>query len=298
MKIAQYQDDDSLMIGLEANGRWIDYTRAFSAQLLIEENLTTMPRTTVEQLLRRGEFDEARFKVVAAFVKKHALQRHFSLPPTAKLCAPVRRPGKIIALGLNYALHAKEASRQVPDEPVLFMKAGSSVIGPDEIVRIPRAMGRMDHEVELAVVIGKTATKVTKRNAWDVVAGFTICNDVTARDIQKQDINNRYPWFRSKSFDTFCPMGPWIVTKGGFPLPPHVNIECRVNGAVRQKANTRALIFDIPTVIECVTRHITLEPGDIISTGTPEGIGPIRHGDTMGCRIQHIGELRNPVRYR
>jgi 2-keto-4-pentenoate hydratase/2-oxohepta-3-ene-1,7-dioic acid hydratase in catechol pathway len=156
----------------------------------------------------------------------------------------------------------------------------------------------MDHEVELAVVIGKAATRVKKKDAGNYIAGYTICNDVTARDLQTRDIEKRHPWFRSKSFDTFTPMGPWIVTADAIKTPLRLGVECRVNGKIRQHANTRDLVFDVPTIIEFVTRHITLEPGDIISTGTPEGIGPLKGGDTVVCRVENVGELKNPVRYR
>jgi 2-keto-4-pentenoate hydratase/2-oxohepta-3-ene-1,7-dioic acid hydratase in catechol pathway len=156
----------------------------------------------------------------------------------------------------------------------------------------------MDHEVELAVVIGMRASGIKRKEAHRYVAGYTICNDVTARSLQTKDINNRHPWFRSKSFDTFTPLGPWLVTADEIRRPVHLGIECRVNGKLRQRANTKDLVFDIPTIIEEVTRNITLEPGDVISTGTPAGIGPIQHGDIVVCRIGGIGELINPVRWR
>ncbi|MGB5873987.1 MAG: fumarylacetoacetate hydrolase family protein, partial [Bacteroidota bacterium] len=229
---------------------------------------------------------------------KGDLLKHLRLGKDAVMKAPVLRPPKIVALGLNYVMHAKEGSFEVPKEPIVFVKAGSSVIGPNETVRIPRGMGRMDHEVELAVVIGKTATRVKKRSAYSYIAGYTICNDVTARSVQTKDIENRHPWFRSKSFDTFTPLGPWMLTADEIRPPVRLPLECRVNGRIRQKANTKDLVFDIPTIIEYVTKQITLEPGDIVSTGTPGGIGPIKHGDTMMCRIKHLGELRNPVRSR
>ena len=298
MRIAQYEHAQGLAVGLELDGRWLDYTRAHAAYMLLAQSVAVFPRTTIDQLLERGEFSENQFRAVASFVRKNSLQRILRLPSDARLRAPLFRPGKIVALGLNYVLHAKEGSFAVPAEPIIFLKAGSSVIGPGETVRIPRGIGRMDHEVELAVIIGRRATEVKKRNAWNVIAGYTICNDVTARSLQTRDISNRHPWFRSKSFDTFSPIGPWIVTQDEIRPPVHLSVECRVNGRVRQKANTRALVFDIPTVIEFITRYITLEPGDIVSTGTPAGIGPIRHGDTVVCRIQKIGELSNPVRYR
>jgi 2-keto-4-pentenoate hydratase/2-oxohepta-3-ene-1,7-dioic acid hydratase in catechol pathway len=298
VKIAQYAHDDGFVIGFEVDGRWLDFTKAHAIFMIHERGVSVLPRTTIEQLLARGEFSDGSFSAVADFVRKNRLQGLIQLPGSCVLKAPLARPGKIIALGLNYALHAKEGSLGIPKEPIIFMKPGSAVIGPGETVRIPRGIGRMDHEVELAVVIGKTATRVKKRNAWGVVAGFTICNDVTARGLQTQDINNRHPWFRSKGFDTFAPIGPWIVTKEEIRPPVHLAIECKVNGKIRQKANTRSLLFDIPTVIEFISRYITLEPGDVVSTGTPAGIGPIRDGDTMICRIQKIGELRNPVRNR
>jgi 2-keto-4-pentenoate hydratase/2-oxohepta-3-ene-1,7-dioic acid hydratase in catechol pathway len=237
-------------------------------------------------------------KQILDFVVKGDLLKHLRLGKDAVMKAPILRPGKIVALGLNYVLHAKEGSFEVPKEPLIFVKAGSSVIGPNETVRIPRGMGRMDHEVELAAVIGKTATRVKKRSAYACIAGYTICNDVTARTVQTNDIQNRHPWFRSKSFDTFTPLGPWMLTADEIRPPVRLPLECRVNGRVRQKANTKDLVFDIPTIIEFVTKHITLEPGDIVSTGTPGGIGPIKHGDTMVCRIKNLGELRNPVRSR
>ncbi len=298
MRIAQMQDEWGFLVGIELGGKWINYSKASAAYYLMERNITLLPRPTIGVLLERGQFHHEEFAAVARFVRTHRLQKYLTVSREAVLRAPIPRPGKIVALGLNYALHVKESSLSKPKEPVIFMKAGSSVIGPDEPIRIPRGLGRMDHEVELAVVIGKRATAVSKRNAYDYIAGYTICNDVTARSLQTQDINNRYPWFRTKSFDTFTPLGPYIVTPDEIRPPVRLNVECRVNGKLRQKSNTRHLLFDIPTIIEYVSRTITLEPGDIISTGTPEGIGRITHGDRVVCRVDRIGELKNPVRYR
>jgi 2-keto-4-pentenoate hydratase/2-oxohepta-3-ene-1,7-dioic acid hydratase in catechol pathway len=298
MKIAQFEVHNRPLVGIDVDGIWIDYGKASAAFNLLERNVSMMPRPTIAILLVRGEFSVAEFGAVSRFVKQNRLHRYLRVPRTATLRAPVAHPGKIVALGLNYALHAAESIFKLPKEPVIFMKAGSSVVGPGDTVRIPRGLGRMDHEVELAVVIGRRATNVSRRKALDYVAGYTICNDVTARSMQTADINNRHPWFRSKSFDTFTPMGPWIVTPDEIKPPIHLDLECRVNGKIRQKSNTRHLVFDIPRIIEFISRYITLEPGDIISTGTPEGIGPIKHGDTIVCRIDKIGELKNPVRNR
>jgi 2-keto-4-pentenoate hydratase/2-oxohepta-3-ene-1,7-dioic acid hydratase in catechol pathway len=254
--------------------------------------------TTLAMLLEAEGLNLNRIREILRFVDGTGLGKHLVIPRDAVLRAPLMRPRKIVALGLNYVLHVKEGSFDLPKEPILFVKVGSSVVGPGEAVRIPRNLGRMDHEVELAVVIGKRATEVAKKDAYDYVAGYTIINDVSARSLQTKDLEKRHPWFRTKSFDTFTPMGPWMVTADEIRPPVRLNLECRVNGSLRQKANTRDLLFDIPSVIAFITRYITLDPGDVISTGTPAGIGPIRGGDSMTCTIQKIGKLTNPVRYR
>ena len=298
MKIAQYEDEHGYWIGAELGGTWINYSKAESVYYLLQQGLTLEPMTQVGALIESGEMDIGQMGAILQFVRKRGLVRQLAMGPDAIMKAPILRPGKIVSLGLNYVLHAKEGSFDVPKEPIIFVKAGSSVIGPDETVRLPRGMGRMDHEVELAVVIGKQATEVRKKDAFRYVAGYTICNDVTARDLQTRDITMRHPWFRSKSFDTFTPLGPWMITADEIAAPVHLDLECRVNGRIRQRANTRDLVFDIPTIIEFVSKHITLEPADIISTGTPAGIGPITGGDVMVCRIENIGRLRNPVRFK
>jgi len=298
VKIAQFEHPDGACIGIQLRGRWINYTKAEAAYSLVVHNMHIEPMTSLAKLIQSRGFDLEEFKTVVEFVKKHRLEKRLELDKNVVLKAPIQCPPKIVALGLNYALHAKEGNYQVPEEPIIFVKAGSSVIGPNETVRIPRGLGRMDHEVELAVIIGKKATEVTKRDAYKYVAGYAIANDVSARDLQAKDIEKRRPWFRSKSFDTFTPLGPWIVTTDEIKPPVHLKLECRVQGKIRQKSNTSDMIFDIPTQIEFISKHITLEPGDVISTGTPEGIGPITDGDTVVCRIDRIGELRNPVQYR
>jgi acylpyruvate hydrolase len=298
MKVAQCEGEDGLFVGLEVEGQWINYSKASAIYYALLHDLMVPPRPTIEVLLEQGQFVAKEFQTVASFIRKHKMQRYLMPPGEVVLKAPLMRPRKIVALGLNYGLHVKEGSLSKPSEPVLFMKAGSSVIDPGAPIRIPRGLGRMDHEVELAVVIGKTASGVKRTKAMEHVAGYTICNDVTARALQTEDINRRYPWFRTKSFDTFTPLGPWIVTADAIRQPVRLDIECRVNGKVRQRSNTRHMLFDIPSIIAYVSRYITLEPGDVISTGTPEGIGRIEDGDTVTCRIEGIGELKNPVRHR
>ena len=298
MHVAQFEDRSGPLVGIREGKSWMNYGKAERVMYMLRHGVVAAGTDTIEDLLGRGLFEPALFREVLGFIRRERLERFVAVSESARLVAPLRSPRKIIALGLNYALHAKEGAHPVPEEPIIFMKAGSSVIGPGEPVRLPRGMGRMDHEVELAVVISRTASGVREKDAWDHVAGYTICNDVSARDIQTADLRKSHPWFRSKSFDTFTPLGPWIVTADEIRPPVRLNLECRVNGKIRQKANTKDLIFGIPAIIAWISRTITLDPGDVISTGTPEGIGPVKGGDVMVCRIQGIGELRNPVRWR
>ncbi|OGF51186.1 MAG: hypothetical protein A2231_01995 [Candidatus Firestonebacteria bacterium RIFOXYA2_FULL_40_8] len=218
-----------------------------------------------------------------------------------KLLPPVL-PGKIIALGRNFAKHAKEQNAPVPVEPIIFEKAASSVIGPDAPVVYPAFMvkefkkeARVDHEVELAVIIDKKASKIKAKDAMKYVFGYTIINDVSARNIQAIDFKKTQPWFRSKGIDTFCPLGPVVVTKDEIKNPHNLKVELRVNGKIRQKDSTKTFIFKIPEMIEYITKYLTLMPGDVISTGTPDGISPVYPGDVMEAEIEKIGILRNEV---
>lgn len=209
---------------------------------------------------------------------------------------PLLRPGKIICLGLNYVEHAHEGNVPIPEEPIYFEKAVTSIIAHDQPVMYPPHLGRIDPEVELAFVIGKRARGVKEAEAGTYIAGYTILNDMTARDLQQKDIGNRHPWYRSKSLDTFCPIGPWVVTADEIDPQESLRIQLRVNGEVRQNSSTRFLVFNVTTLLSKISELITLEPGDIVSTGTPEGIAPIYPEDVMEAEIEKIGILRNPVR--
>jgi 5-oxopent-3-ene-1,2,5-tricarboxylate decarboxylase / 2-hydroxyhepta-2,4-diene-1,7-dioate isomerase len=208
---------------------------------------------------------------------------------------PLYRPQKVICLGLNYVEHAQETSKPVPDEPIYFMKANSAVIAHEQPILYPDGLGRIDPEGEMAVIIGRRASAVKEEDAASYIGGYAILNDVTARDLQARNIGNKHPWFRSKSLDTFCPMGPWIVPANEkTPVEP-LKIRLTVNGEVRQDSSTQYLIFKVPTLIARISALITLEPGDVISTGTPEGIAPIYPGDVVEIEVEKIGMLRNRV---
>jgi 5-oxopent-3-ene-1,2,5-tricarboxylate decarboxylase/2-hydroxyhepta-2,4-diene-1,7-dioate isomerase len=297
MRLAQLEDKSGFVIGLWHKDRWLNFSLGMKIYGEVAEMRDRTQVETIQQLLSEGKFELPSLKEIESFIQVHNLSNLLALGKDAILKAPILHPPKIIALGRNYVLHAKEARLPVPKEPIIFEKASSSVTGPYDTVQIPREYGRIDHEAELAVVIGRRASKVSKREAFSYVAGYTIVQDITARDLQNADLAENNPWFRSKSFDTFTPMGPWLVLTDEIKPPINLKIECRVNGKVRQKANTRDLVFNIPTMIEFITRHITLEPGDVISTGTPEGIGAIKGGDTITTRVAGIGEMKNRVKY-
>ncbi len=212
--------------------------------------------------------------------------RHLRLDEVALL--PPVRPGKIVALGLNYRDHAKEMGDELPAEPLIFLKPSTAVIGPGEPIRLPRGAGRIDYEAELALVVGRRARHLKKEEALGCLLGVTCFNDVTARDLQKKDGQ----WTRAKGFDTFAPLGPSIETEA-----PDADrtVECLVNGEVRQRGSTADLIFRPADILAFVSGIMTLEPGDVIATGTPPGVGPLSPGDRVEVRIAGLDSLVNPV---
>jgi 2-keto-4-pentenoate hydratase/2-oxohepta-3-ene-1,7-dioic acid hydratase in catechol pathway len=209
---------------------------------------------------------------------------------------PVDRPSKIVSVGLNYSDHIKEQDADVPDRPLLFSKAPSAIVGPGDAIALPDDVEQVDYEVELAAVVGRTARNVPADEARNYVAGYTIINDVSARDAQFDDGQ----FFRGKSYDTFAPLGPALVTDGFDPND--ASLRLTLNGDQRQRSNTREFIFDVPELFEYITNAMTLEPGDVIATGTPGGVGIfsdppelLQPGDTVECTVDGIGTLENTV---
>lgn len=201
----------------------------------------------------------------------------------ADLRAPVR-PSKIICIGRNYAAHARELGNEAPKEPLLFLKPPSSVIGPGEAVVLPIESERVDHEAELGVVIGQRVRKIARDQALGAVYGYTCVCDVSARDLQKKDVQ----FTRAKGFDTFCPVGPWIETELD---PSDLAVTCTVDGQTRQSGRTSQMIFDVATLVSYVSNVMTLEPGDLLVTGTPEGVGPLAPGNRLVVSVEGIGDL-------
>jgi 2-keto-4-pentenoate hydratase/2-oxohepta-3-ene-1,7-dioic acid hydratase in catechol pathway len=207
---------------------------------------------------------------------------------SVRLLAPVQ-PSKIVCIGRNYAEHAKEHDAEVPKVPLLFLKPPSAIINPGEAIILPPQSQQVEHEAELVVVMGKRAHNVTVERARDYIFGYTVGNDVTARDLQRSDGQ----WTRSKGFDTFCPFGPWVDTEFD---PSDAVITCRVSGQPRQMASTRDMVFNVSSLIAFISAVMTLEPGDLIFTGTPAGVSPLEDGDEVVAEIEGLGKLSNPVR--
>jgi len=215
------------------------------------------------------------------------------------LRAPIASPPKIICLGLNYRDHAEEAGAKIPDEPVIFMKPRTSIIGPDEPIVKPSFVKKLDYEVELAIIIGRRGRNIPLSSAKEHIFGYTAFNDISARDIQFKDGQ----WTRGKSFDTFAPIGPCITTAKQIRDPNNLRVYARVNDEVRQNSSTRNMIFNVYEVVHQLSRIMTLEPGDIIATGTPSGVAAfmkpkpefLKPGDIVEVEIERIGILRNPI---
>jgi len=249
---------------------------------------------SIEQLISSGAYGLEEIK------NNLSKSNEFIRFKNEELDAPLRKPGRIVAIGLNYIDHASESKMDLPKQPLIFTKFNSSITGPFDPVIISSAVtDQVDYEVELAVVIGKRAKNINKENALDYVFGYTIINDVSARDIQFDDGQ----WVRGKSLDTFCPMGPYLITADEIPDPQDLHLKCVVNNEVLQNASTKDMIFGVADLISILSKSFTFEPGDIISTGTPSGVGFIRKppiylkdNDVMVTEVQNIGKLINKVK--
>lgn len=220
------------------------------------------------------------------FSEYRRLETEIQLEKT-RLLPPVT-PGKIICVARNYVEHARERNVEVPETPMIFLKPPTAIIANNEAIQIPPQSSQVEHEAELAVVIGKTGRWVDIENAYDHIFGYTIGNDVTARDLQR----NESQWTRAKGFDTFCPLGPWIETDLDVT---DLLITCRVNGELRQMASTKEMIFPVSQLVSYVSNIMTLLPGDVILTGTPAGVGSLEKGDKVEITIEGIGSLTNSV---
>ena len=282
-------------IGIEVDGKKLDFTYIWQ----IFKDLKNSPQTPdlyfLQIMIEMENFSDSVINEVLDELRKYRKLDDLVIKGDIRFDVPITRPSKIICLGRNYAAHAEEWKSKVPEKPMFFSKLPSCLLPTQGQIRIPEGIGRVDHEIELAVVIGKRAKYVREHRAMEYVAGYTIANDVTARAMQGDCIKNGNPWTLPKGMDTFLPMGPWLIPADAIADPHDLELELKVNGETRQKSSTADMVFKIPQLIEYITRYITLEVGDIICTGTPEGTLPIVPGDLIEASITGLGTLSNTV---
>jgi 2-keto-4-pentenoate hydratase/2-oxohepta-3-ene-1,7-dioic acid hydratase in catechol pathway len=293
MRLYTFEHDGEERIGAEQDGRIIDLALAHG--LLHSDD--PFPRTLID-LLRGGDESMALARKALGFAASRGMHVDHALDDV-RLRAPIPRPGKILCSGINYRGHFEEnPGAKLPETPFFFSKVPSAVIGPGDSIVHPKLTRQLDYEVELAVVIGRTLRRAEEGEAMDAVAGYTILHDVSARDVQFKD--NQITL--GKNFDTFAPMGPCLVTVDEVPDPGNLRLRSSVNGKVLQDGSTRDWVFPLPRLLASLSAVMTLEPGDVVSTGTPAGVGVfrkpqvfLRPGDVVVLEIEGIGRLENPV---
>ena len=298
VKLFSFQIQNGVFgIGIETTEGIFNLTRAFEIYQYAKRVRDPVSLAFIQVMVELGYFNASTLKKIMDDPWVRSKSEELRLPAVFRYAVPIQRPSKIVAIGRNYLAHVKELNHEVPSEPIFFSKAPSSLIPHEADIVLPAWLdGRVDHEAELALVIGSPCKNVLEEEAMACVAGYSIVNDVTARAMQKEDIEHGNPWFRSKSIDTFCPMGPFLVPADDVPNPEKFEILLTVNGEVKQKAKVSSMIFSVPKLVSAVSRYMTLEPGDIIATGTPEGVSPVQDGDTIEITITGLGTLRNKVR--
>ena len=306
MKLVTYSTGSDFRLAAQVDASIIDLQKAYEETLVslgdemaYERAKITVPEQTNE-FLKSGEqaLNAAEEAVTFVLERKDTSSAVFNVD-SVKIGAPVTKPNKIICVGHNYREHILEMKREIPEYPVLFAKFSNTVSGPQDDIPLPPITENLDYEAEFSVVIGKTAKDVPLEEALDYVAGYTIVNDVTFRDLQKRTLQ----WLQGKSPDGTAPMGPWLVTKDEIPDPSGLEIFLTVNGEERQRSNTSNLVFSVPRLVEYISSIMTLEPGDVILTGTPGGVGVamdpptfLQEGDVVAITVDKIGTLENTVK--
>lgn len=305
MRLLSYLAGSRPSIGVEIGDWVVDLPEGFKV-LPAQVRGSEMAEPPAEMLafLNLGEPALAAARAVAAHFSRSGQASAGAVFPRAevKILAPIAQPRKIFCLGLNYRDHAEETGSKIPEKPIVFSKMATAIIGPGEPILLPRPeyAKEIDYEAEFAFVIGKQGKHIKREEAMDYVVGYTILNDVSARDVQFSESQ----WLRAKSFDTFAPTGPYLVTKDEIPDPHALDVKLWVDGELRQSSNTRNLIFGVDYMVEYLSRSFTLLPGDIVSTGTPSGVGfamkppkLLQPGQVVRIEIQGLGVLENPVEW-
>ncbi|MFQ5603932.1 MAG: fumarylacetoacetate hydrolase family protein [bacterium] len=282
-------------IGIKFEKAVYNFSRAWDLYKQIKNQGRGPGLDFLQVMVEADFFNQESFLEVMTTLRQFRPTQDLQIKSSYKIQPPIGRPQKILCVGRNYQKHAEELGNAVPEEPVFFSKSPSALIAHDEKIRIPRDVGRVDYEGELAVVIGKKAHHISEKYALEFVAGFSILVDVTARDLQQADIKAGKPWFRAKSFDTFCPFGPYLVPRDAIKDYHDLQLQLIVNGNVKQQARISEMIFDVPELVAYLSKHLTLQPGDVIATGTPAGVGALESGDVIECRISGLGTLKSAV---
>jgi len=312
MKLVSFTANNRRSIGVLLERKIIDLIAVYTERHdELSSDAGCIDSPDMVQFLSQGEEAIETARQIVSFVESKISDKHakksemncllFDLN-AVKLHAPVSNPQKIVCLGLNYSDHAKEAGKPEPKEPLLFSKPPTAIADPEQPIIYPEISKKVDYEVELALIIGKKGKDIPIEEALDHIVGYTVFNDVSARDIQFGDGQ----WFRGKSFDTFAPMGPYLVTKEHISDPNNLRLGTKVNGEPRQNSTTADMIFKVPYLVAFISQVMTLEPGDVIATGTPAGVGIfakpepklLKPGDTVEVWIENVGVLRNPVQKR
>lgn len=295
LKVLTYSVSKENFIGLQADEGLINFSLAWDAYSCLEKDDVHFRFKSILEMIEMGAFSGTIFKKALQFLKDHLLLERFIEKRDIKFETPICRPTKILAMARNYRGHAKELGNEPVEDPIIFSKTINAMLPHQGYIIYPRMATRVDHEIELGVIIGKKTKSVNAEEAQGCIAGYTIVNDVTARDMQKSDLSNKWPWLRSKNFDTFLPIGPYIVPKEFVNDPGNLELSLTVNGEERQRGNSSLMINNISRVISYISGFMTLFPGDIICTGTPEGVSPLKAGDVVEATIEGIGTLVNRV---
>jgi 2-keto-4-pentenoate hydratase/2-oxohepta-3-ene-1,7-dioic acid hydratase in catechol pathway len=300
MKLLTYENQGSVSLGIEVNN-FVLNLKALSATYNEVTNSTVELPDDMLSLIQLGEAGEKYLHSLVEWAEANAdATKAFSFSyEDVTVKAPISNPGKVVCVGNNYMDHCREQNVEPPKKPMIFSKWASCIIAPDEDIVLPEDSVQVDYEAELAVVIGKKGKNISEEEAMDYVYGYTVINDVSARDVQFEDVQ----WVRGKSYDTFAPLGPTIVTKDEIENPNNLDIKLELNGEALQDSNTEHLIFDIPYIISYLSKGFTFEPGDVIATGTPHGVGVFRDpqvflksGDVCRIEIEKVGVLENKVK--
>lgn len=296
MKAFSFTKNKGLVqIGVEFGGDVYNFSQGWEIYKQLKNQGRGPSLNFLQLMVETDLFNSETFQEVFQSIQEVRSLNDIKLNKPIAFLPPIGRPQKVLCLGRNYKSHAEELGHSIPHEPLFFSKSPSAIIAHGDKIKLPKNVGRVDHEGELAVIISKSAYHISEGRAFDFIAGYSILNDVTARDLQRKDIKEGKPWFRAKSFDTFCPFGPYLIPEDSIKNPHNLEIEVRVNNQRKQFASTSQMMFQIPEIVAFLSKHLTLQPGDIIATGTPKGVGPLQIGDVVECEISGLGTLRNIV---